>query len=201
GERHMAGELVLATLERTWEALRDQGIDACVMGGLALVHWGHARFTKDVDLLALLDPQAADKFAHALGPKGFVTRRTPALSQVGQHSFLQFLYSPEGRFDKVAVDLLLADSDFLRTALHRAVPFTLGPVESRVVSCEDLIILKLQAERLIDRNDVRYLLEYNRSHLDFTYLTDCIIKLGLMKEWAEWWENAFPGEPVPTGGS
>jgi hypothetical protein len=55
----MAGELVLATLGQTWEALRDQGIDACIMGGLALVHWGHARFTKDVDVLALLEPGTA----------------------------------------------------------------------------------------------------------------------------------------------
>jgi hypothetical protein len=196
----MAAELVLATLGRTWEALRDQGIDACIMGGLALVHWGHARFTKDVDLLALLDPQAADQLACTLGSKGFVARRTPALSQVGKHSFLQFLYTPPGRFDKVPVDLLLADSDFLRTALQRAVLFNLDAVESRVVSCEDLIILKLQAERLIDRNDVCHLLEYNRPNLDFTYLTNWVIRLGLMKEWTEWWNDAFPGQALPEGG-
>jgi hypothetical protein len=165
---------------------------------LALVHWGHARFTKDVDVLALLDPQTADQLAHDLAPKGFVARRTPAVSQVGNHSFLQFMYTPKGCFDKVPVDLLIADSDFLRTVLQRALPFNLGQVQCRVVSCEDLIMLKLQSERLIDRTDVRYLLEYNRSNLDFTYLTDWIVKLGLMKEWAEWWKEAFPGQLLPT---
>jgi hypothetical protein len=35
----MAGELVLTTLGCAWGALRDRGIDACVMGGLALAHW------------------------------------------------------------------------------------------------------------------------------------------------------------------
>ena len=157
----MTGELVLTTLSRAWGALHDRGIPACVMDGLALVHWGHARFTRDVDLLALLDPQAADDLAHAMAAEGFISRRTPVVSRVGHHSFVQVMYTPKGRFDEVPVDLLIADSDFLRAAVQRAVPFRLGQMECRIVSCEDLIVLKLQADRLIDRMDVRYLFEYN----------------------------------------
>lgn len=33
--------------------LRRNGVDACLIGGLALAAWGHARFTQDVDLLTL----------------------------------------------------------------------------------------------------------------------------------------------------
>ena len=68
----------------------------------------------------------------------------------------------------------------------------------KVVSCEDLILLKLHADRLIDRMDVRYLLENNRASLDFAYLTNWIGKLQLQKEWAEWWDQAFPGELAPA---
>jgi hypothetical protein len=58
-------------------------------------------------------------------------------------------------------------------------------------------VLKLQADRLIDRADVRYLLEYNRAALDLPYLTGWIGELGLNREWTEWWRDAFPGEPAP----
>jgi hypothetical protein len=187
----MTGDLILASLGHAWVALRDREINACVIGGLALAHWGHARFTKEVDLLALLDAQIGDDLARALAVEGFVSRRTPAVIRVGQHSFMQFMYTLKGRFDEVPVDLLIADSDFLRSALQRAVPFRFAEIEGRVVSCEDLVLLKLQADRLIDRMDVRYLLEYNRADLDFSYLTQWINKLGLMKEWSEWWEQAF----------
>jgi predicted nucleotidyltransferase len=193
----MPGELVSMTLRQAWIALNDRGVKACLMGGMAMAHWGHARFTRDVDLLVSLDPQSIEDLADVLSKEGFSPRHAPPISRVGKHSFVQLIFTPQGRFDEIPVNLLIADSDFLRAAVHRAVPFVVGGTECNVASCEDLIVLKLQADRLIDRADVRYLLEYNRPALDFPYLTGWIAKLGLNREWDEWWRDAFPDEPAP----
>lgn len=144
-----------------------------------------------------LDSADTDDLARVLSSEGFAPRRVPLISQVGDHSFIQLMYTPKGRYEDIPVDLLMADSDFLRAALQRVVPTRLGTLECGVVSCEDLILLKLQADRLIDRMDVRYLLEYNRPTLDFAYLLKWIGTLQLQKESSEWWGQAFPDEPAP----
>jgi hypothetical protein len=197
----MPGELVSGALHHVWIALNDRGLKACLMGGMAMAHWGHARFTRDVDLLVTLETQSVEDLAEALSKEGFTPRHAPLISRVGNHRFVQLIFTPQRRFDEIPVDLLIADSDFLRAAVQRAVPFLVGSTDCRVASCEDLIVLKLQADRLIDRADVRCLLEYNRTALDFPYLTGWIAKLGLGKEWNEWWRDAFPAEPAPLGQS
>jgi predicted nucleotidyltransferase len=66
-----------------------------------------------------------------------------------------------------------------------------------VVSCEDLIVLKLLAWRILDRVDVAELLKANRSALDFAYLGAWIRDRKLEQRFAEAWNDAFPGEPSP----
>jgi hypothetical protein len=70
--------------------------------------------------------------------------------------FIQLTYEPPDAFVEVQIDLLFADSPFHRQALQRRVKLpaeSLG-IEMAVVSCEDLIILKLLAGRILDRVDV-----------------------------------------------
>ena len=70
-------------------------------------------------------------------------------------------------------------------------------LDVRVVSCEDLILLKLQADRLLDHADVVRLLQYNRARLDFAFLEQWLKALQLHKEWLRCWSEAFPDEPAP----
>ena len=163
----MPGELLSGALRHAWIALNDRGLKACLMGGMAMAHWGHARFTRDVDLLVSLETESVEDLADVLSKEGFTPRRAPLISRVGKHSFVQFIFTPQSRFDEIPVDLLIADSDFLVAAVQRAVPFLVGTTECRVASCEDLIVLKLQADRLIDRADVRYLARVQPNRIGF----------------------------------
>src|SRR5438094_576568 len=70
----------------------------------------------------------------------------------------------------VQVDLLLADSPYHREALARRIPATVGDLEVSVLACEDLVLHKLLAGRIIDRADVAALLRANREALDSAYL-------------------------------
>ncbi len=100
------------------------------------------------------------------------------------------------------IDLLLADSDYHREALARRVVIQLANLDFQIaiLACEDLVVHKLLAGRIIDRADAAALLRANRDSLDLAYLVRWTTALSLAKALAEVWEEAFPGERAPAGG-
>ncbi len=60
-----------------------------------------------------------------------------------------------------------------------------------ILSCEDLILFKLLAGRILDRSDCAYLLRFNRDTLDFAYLKNWASKLQLNDELDEVSHEAF----------
>jgi hypothetical protein len=95
---------------------------------------------------------------------------------------------------------LLADSPFHRQAVQRRVPLpaTALGFALDVVSCEDLIVPKLIAWRILDRVDVSELLKANRSALDLGYLAGWVRTLKLEQALADAWGDAFPGSKPPS---
>ena len=71
-------------------------------------------------------------------------------------------------------------------------------VEIAVLTCEDLILHKLLAGRIIDRADAAALLRANRESLDVDYILTRTDRLALAVDLAEIWNEAFPGESLPT---
>ncbi len=101
---------------------------------------------------------------------------------------------------EVQLDLLLATTPFHEEALTRrvALPEAELGFEAFVVSCEDLIVFKLIAGRILDRVDVSELLKANRDTLDVPYLADWVRKLHLRRAFADAWDDAFPGTTPPA---
>jgi hypothetical protein len=66
------------------------------------------------------------------------------------------------------------------------------------VSCEDLIVLKLIAGRILDRVDAAELLKANRESLDLGYLAGWAQKLHAEEALALAWSDVFPGEAPPV---
>ncbi len=66
-----------------------------------------------------------------------------------------------------------------------------------MLACEDLILHKLLAERIIDLADTAALLAANRESLDFGYLKSYIEKLDLWPAFRQAWRAAWPNEPFP----
>ncbi len=196
----MAESLVLRTLGHLWRTLDPLQIPMAVMGGIAVAVWEHIRATRDVDVLIHIEPADLDRVLDTLAHAGLHSTRQPPLLQLGPMQMIQLVYQPPGFFVDLKVDLLLASSDYQRLALARRVPTQLpGNLNIHVLSCEDLILHKLIAGRLIDRADVAALLRANRETLDFAFLTTWIAKLALSSEWSQVWNEAFPGEIVPAG--
>jgi hypothetical protein len=195
----VATEAALATLDHIWGVLEPLGHPLAVMGGISLAAWNHIRATRDVDLLMAVEESAIDPILQALGAKGCRPKKTPPVVTVGEHHFVQFLYTPPGEFYDVQFDLLLAESELQKSAIDRRVrrdvPGISRPVD--VLHCDDLILFKLVSGRLIDRADAAMLLRENREAIDLEYLSTWVRQLGLSAEFTEIWREAYPNVDPP----
>jgi hypothetical protein len=181
----MPSEMLLATLRLIWTALDRLHLTAALMGGLAVAVWQHPRATRDVDLLVHLGPADLDSVLEALGQAGFRPKREPPVLTLGRLRILQMLHTPPGTFVDFQVDLLLADCEYQREALARRVAMSLPgfDVPLQVLSCEDLILHKLIAGRILDRADVVALLRANHDTLDLAYIRSWAERLQVTAHW------------------
>lgn len=199
----MAAEAVLKALKHVWVSLQPLQVPMAVMGGLALAAWRHVRATRDVDLLIGVPEADVETLLAALTSAGMRPKHQPPLISLGSLQILQLLYEPPGSYLDLQVDLILAQSDYHRQALERRTPTRLAALDFDldVLACEDLILHKLLAGRLVDRADAAMLLRVNRAGLDLAYLLDWTTKLSLEAELSEVWKEAFPGEAMPETGA
>ena len=199
----MAAEVVLKALKHVWVSLQPLQVPMAVMGGLALAAWRHVRATRDVDLLIGVPDADVEILLATLTSAGLRPKHQPPLISLGSLQILQLLYEPPGSYLDLQVDLLLAQSDYHRQALERRTPTRLAALDFDldVLACEDLILHKLLAGRLVDRADAAMLLRANRAGLDLAYLLDWTRTLSLEAELSEVWKEAFPGEAMPETGA
>jgi hypothetical protein len=196
----MPSELVLRTLAHSWRVLEPLGMPMAVMGGIALSAWKHVRATQDVDLLIGIGKADLNLVLRQLAGGQIRPKQDPPVMPLGQLWIVQCLYEPAGAYLDLQIDLLLAESDYHRQALDRRIQMRLpdSAFDVFVLACEDLIIHKLLAGRLIYRADAAALLRRNRTTLDLGLVVRSVNGLGLTRELAEVWEEAFPGERVPV---
>lgn len=189
------------TLVRAWEILEPLEIPMAVMGGISLAAWNHPRFTHDVDLLLALPDEEKETVVTTFLEADFFFKKGEKHRWIplGGIELLQLFYEPPDTFMDFRLDLIAAKSDYHLGILQRRVPVRLPMVdrEIAVVSCEDMLILKLLAGRIIDRADAATLLRKNRERLDDEYLMKWIRAHGLQPQLAEIWDEAFPDEQPP----
>lgn len=139
--------------------LAASGIEAVVIGAVAAARYrATPRETTDVDFLA----RSLDGLAEAMLADGF-TVHSVAEPDSGEP------YAVFIRGKGLVVDVLLAETEYQRTAMDRAV--------DGVITAEDVIIHKLLAWRPRDRDDIASILGHGHQ-LDVDYI----------ESWADAWE-------------
>jgi len=186
-------------LRHVWLALKSLNVPVALMGGIALASWKYVRATRDIDLLLGAVKDGPARLIEVLRASGFRPKRSPPIVQLGQLDLLQLLYGPPETFVDLQIDLLLANSDYHRNALDRRVPIRLADldIEIDVLACEDLILHKLLAERIVDLADTAALLRANRDSLDYRYMLNWIENLGLWSPFRQAWHAVWPDEQTP----
>ncbi len=167
-----AAELQQFCEERSW--------GFCIIGGLALQHWGEPRLTLHVDatLLTGFGPEAA--FVEALLERFPARIAEPVAFALRHRVFL--LRSTAGVSLDVALGALPFEEEVVRRA--RLVPLG-GQAPLRICSAEDLVVLKAFADRPRDWVDLEGVLVRQGGALDWTYIRRHLIPLTEIKETPE----------------
>jgi len=141
------------------------GVEWTLIGALAANRYrATPRFTTDVDTLAEFDPALAGAFESA----GY---DVSVIADTDEPPHLIRCYR-----GAEAVDILLPVVEYQRQALERAI--------DRVLTVEDVLIHKLIAWRLRDRDDIRSIIEAGLA-FDTKYLDYWITEWELSERWAD----------------
>jgi hypothetical protein len=147
---------------RIFRALEAAEVRYLVVGGLAVVLHGHARFTSDIDLVVSLDAENAARVVDVLHREGF-RPRAPVLLQafanaderrrwVDEKGLVALsLWNPA--MPLVEVDLFVQEPFPFDDRFARAVVMALAGTRVRVIAREDLVAMKRAAGRPKDLDD------------------------------------------------
>ena len=158
------------------------GIPYAIMGGWAVRVYALPRPTYDVDFTILLDRSRLPQLYAAAEEAGFTVPehyRGGWIDSVAEMPLVKFRLYLAGH--GIDVDIFLAESDYQRELMRRRVQHSVAGAPAWFISAEDLILLKLIANRPRDRADIDDLL-LARSELDELYLRRWAGPLGVEKQ-------------------
>jgi len=149
---------VLAALGRALDAV---GAGWYLFGAQAALLYGVARFTADVDVTVQLRGADPKELVRALSAAGF-SLRVEGDAFVEQTRVLPALHTATG----IPVDLVLAGPGIEELFLERAEVHDLEGVRVPVARAEDIVVMKILAERPKDIEDVIAILAAHPGDLD-----------------------------------
>jgi hypothetical protein len=153
----------------------------CIIGGIAALHWGEPRVTRDVDITLLTGFGGEELFVTEL-LSAFKPRVSEAL-QFALANRVLLVHASGG----IGVDIALGALPFEESAVQRATKIQVAPkTELRICSAEDLIVFKAFASRDLDWRDVQGVIARQSSQsLDWNYILRQIAPLAEAKEQPE----------------
>ncbi len=177
----MASEVFTALL-KALTVLTSLRIPHAVFGGMAMQLWGRVRSTLDADVLVDASNIDVEQLVGALRAAGCAHQDRIDRVVLADALLLRF-HHPVGAFGlSITIDIVLARAELLQQALRRRIERQGQGTQIPVVTCEDLILLKLKVGRPIDRADVADLWTNWKETLDQAYLEQWADRAGLLEE-------------------
>lgn len=184
-----AQERVLSALARVFKRLEQP---AAVIGGVAVIAWGHARLTSDVDCAIASPPEEIGTILNEFEREGFSPRVEDAEAFARDNLVLLLQHDETG----IGVDASLAQLGFEHAALRSSVLRPFGSVKVRVPQLTDLFIYKLVAGRPKDLQDVEELValaaevEIDATRIEATLSEfDALLETNRLGEWQRLWRS------------
>lgn len=171
----MIAQGLIEVIEKLQKFCEKHKLKIAFMGGIAVSVYGLPRTTYDVDGVILLGMDKLGAVLPRLKKMGFRYDQRSPVKLIRGKSFVSLLY----RKYRVYVDIFLAQSDHEKLILSRAKRIKFNRNKICIVSPEDLILIKLQAGRERDTEDVREIILESAKKLDFAYLKKWAKKLGI----------------------
>lgn len=162
-------------LLRAHRLLDEVGVSHALIGGLAAnLYRARARATRDVDFAVAASASEVARIAQAFRDAGWQTGKTRV-------EIDSFRFSHD---DFPHVDLLIAGTDFERSAILRAERLTIDRIELSIVTPEDLAVYKLLAGRAHDYEAVAAVVDAV-GPLDEGYVVGWLDQFGFAERWAK----------------
>lgn len=136
------------------DAFQKLGFEFCIIGGLAVVHWGRPRSTQDVDISLLC--QLGDESQVCAAILSELKPRIPDAAKFATESRMLLCEASNG----IPIDIALAAFQMEHEMIERASTCELQPgVSLRLATAEDIVVMKTLAARPQDLDDVRGIVE------------------------------------------
>lgn len=153
------------TLQDIDRRCRQHRISYTIIGGIAAIVHGSERTTGDIDITILAEIDNLERILE-LFADGYISMKPNPLA-----FFQRCLFVPlQHRVTQIRVDVAAALSSLERKIIERSKRLLYSDVEVNVCTIEDLIIMKLVADRTKDKLDVETLIPLNRKKLNLRYL-------------------------------
>jgi hypothetical protein len=152
-------------LKKIAEALDDLQIPYIIVGGQAVLMYGEARMTRDIDITLGIGIDSLNELLPAMEGIPLVARISDVQSFISETSVLPAMEPSTG----ICVDFIFSETPFEREALNRANGIRFDKSTIRYASLEDLIVFKMFAGRPRDLDDVGSIIQKNPEY-DLAYI-------------------------------
>jgi predicted nucleotidyltransferase len=130
--------------------LEAEGVPYVIIGGLSVSIVSQPRPTIDVDLVVWLHPERWNVFLESGTRYGIKPREADALEFARKRRVLLLEHADTG----IGIDVSFGALPFEQEMIDRATRVSIGGVELRVATPEDLIVMKMIAHREKDLRDI-----------------------------------------------
>lgn len=155
-------------LKNVLKVLQEDQIEYALAGGLAYSALVEPRATMDIDLLVMLRATSIQDFFHRLDEQfdSIVMHKEPM-----QFHLIKIWRAVSFKNNReIILDFLLAESQFHQNVLKRAIKLDFWGLPLKVVTLEDLILLKKCANRPQDIADVANIYTRFNDEIDHDYV-------------------------------
>ena len=165
-------------------AFNEAGIIYCITGGIAVSLMAEIRTTKDIDFIILLKESQKHSIIPVLDQAvKLIQSHEDVMVRHGIPIWRHNMLSGD-RKKVVSIDLILANSEFLRSVLERRRKIRLLGITSYLISPEDLILLKLISFRKQDELDIENIIKSDET-IEWNYLEKQIDIMKLNRDFIE----------------
>ena len=159
-------DVVRQTLRDLKQLLKRRSAPYAVIGGIAVAIRGEPRFTADIDAVVGIDIAAAVQLARALRNSAFL----PLFPDIEEVVKTACILPMRHRKTRIQVDLVVGLTGFEQQAIQRAEDVRFGRLSLRVITAEDLLLMKVLAGRPRDLDDTERIVAKQGKRLDWSYV-------------------------------
>ncbi len=167
-------------IARIARCLDEKNIPYMITGGQAVLIYGRARMTRDIDFTLGVDCDKYEKIVEVCKSAGIRILPEDPKSFAAETMVLP----AEDTSSKMRIDLTFSFTAYERQAIKRAGKIEVAGYNVQFAACEDVIIQKLVAGRAVDIEDVKSILAKQGDAVNIEYIRKWLREFEAMPECA-----------------